>query len=296
MIMKPFVKNSLFIFSILLLVSCGRPYAEFSFVEKEREAPVEVAFENKSKKAESYHWDFGDGNTSEEATPVHKYNSSGNFEVTLTAKKGRKKSTKKKRLVVNAPIQCLVEIETNYGTMTALLYNETPLHRDNFLKLVEKGFYDDLLFHRVIHGFMIQGGDPESRNAPASKRLGSGGPGYQIPAELVDSLVHIKGALAAARTNNPEKKSSGSQFYIVQGRPISKKQLDLIEAKKDLHYTEEQRRIYTTLGGTPHLDKEYTVFGIIIDGLDVLDEIAATKTGAGDRPVENIKMKIRAIK
>jgi peptidyl-prolyl cis-trans isomerase B (cyclophilin B) len=232
----------------------------------------------------------------EEATPTHKYTSSGNYTVELIAKKGNKTNTAKKQVVVDAPEKCLVLLETSLGNMTILLYNETPGHRDNFLKLVEKGFYDDLLFHRVINGFMIQGGDPESKNATADARLGSGGPGYQIPAEFVDSLVHVKGALAAARTNNPEKKSSGSQFYIVHGKPLSAKELDLIEAKKDLHYSDEQRKAYTTQGGTPHLDKEYTVFGIVVEGFDVLDKIAAAKTAPGDRPVENVKMKIKAIK
>ena len=117
-------------------------------------------------------------------------------------------------------------METSLGTMIILLYSSTPNHRDNFIKLAEEGFYDDLLFHRVINGFMIQGGDPNSKNASPNAQLGNGGPGYQIPAEFVDSLIHIKGALCAARTNNPQKKSSGSQFYIVHGTNISVEQLD----------------------------------------------------------------------
>jgi cyclophilin family peptidyl-prolyl cis-trans isomerase len=280
----------------LLILSCGRPMAEFHAPNEKLIAPSEVAFENKSKKAESYLWSFGDGTTSEEVAPTHKYTSSGNYTVELVAKKGNKTNAVKKQVVVDAPEKCLVLLETTLGNMTILLYNETPGHRDNFLKLVEKGFYDDLLFHRVINGFMIQGGDPESKNATADARLGSGGPGYQIPAELVDSLVHVKGALASARTNNPEKKSSGSQFYIVHGKPLSEKELDLIEAKKDLHYSDEQRKTYITQGGTPHLDKEYTVFGMVVEGFDVLDKIAAVKTAPGDRPVEDVKMKIKAIK
>ncbi len=290
------IRNTLFALTLLLICSCGRPMAEFSYGDEKLTAPTDVTFENQSKKAESYSWNFGDGNTSEEVTPTHKYTSSGNYTVELTVRKGNKTNTKKKQVVVNAPEQCLVEMETNFGNMIILLYNETPGHRDNFLKLVEEGFYDDLLFHRVINGFMIQGGDPESKGATAKKRLGSGGPGYQIPAEFVDSLVHVRGALAAARTPNPQKKSSGSQFYLVHGKPLSAKQLDLVEAKKDLNYNEEQRNTFMTLGGTPHLDKEYTVFGIVIEGLDVLDAIARTKTAPGDRPVEDVKMKIKAIK
>ena len=290
------IKHIPFILLALFLVGCGKPFAEFSYSDQKLTAPTNVSFENKSKKAEKYEWHFGDGTTSEEVSPTHQYRSSGNYTVELKAKKGNKTTSKKKQVLINAPVQCLVELETSFGNMTILLYDQTPQHRDNFLKLVDQNYYDGLLFHRVINGFMVQGGDPESKDAAPGKSLGSGGPGYQIPAELVDSLVHIKGALAAARTNNPEKKSSGSQFYIVHGKPLSETQLNLVEAQKDLHYTEEQRKIYLTQGGTPHLDKGYTVFGMIIKGLDVLDKIATTKTAPGDRPIEDIKMKIKAIK
>jgi peptidyl-prolyl cis-trans isomerase B (cyclophilin B) len=202
---------------------------------------------------------------------------------------------------ITAPERCLVEIETDLGTMTAELYNATPKHRDNFIKLAEEGYYDGLLFHRVIAGFMIQGGDPDSRNAPAGKMLGMGGPSYQIPAEFVDTLAHVKGALAAARTggpSNPEKKSSGSQFYVVQGNgPIKEEMLNQTEMSKGFHYTPEQRKEYLELGGTPFLDRDYTVFGRVVKGLDVLDKIAAVKTGAGDRPVQDVKIvKMRVIK
>jgi len=264
-------------------------------MEPEKPAPATVAFDNQSKNAESYEWNFGDGTTSSEVTPEHTFKSSGNYVISLKAMKGNKVVTTTKQLTIQQPKVCLIEIETTLGTMKAILYDATPQHRDNFLKLAEEGFYDDLLFHRVINGFMIQGGDPESRNADAKKRLGGGGPGYQIPAEFVDTLAHVKGALAAARTNNPKKKSSGSQFYIAQGRKLSDNQLDMMEAQKDIRYTAEQREIYTTQGGTPQLDQEYTVFGQVIEGLDVLDKIAATATAPGDRPKMDIKMKIRPI-
>jgi peptidyl-prolyl cis-trans isomerase B (cyclophilin B) len=143
---------------------------------------------------------------------------------------------------------------------------------------------------------MIQGGDPDSRNAPSGKMLGMGGPNYQIPAEFVDTLAHLKGALAAARTNNPEKKSSGSQFYIVQGSPVNDAMLNQIESMKGFHYTPEQRREYLATGGTPHLDRDYTVFGRVIKGLDIIDKIAATQTAPGDRPVKDVKMNMRVIK
>lgn len=185
------------------------------------------------------------------------------------------------------------EIETDFGTMKVKLYNSTPKHRDNFIKLANENFYDDLLFHRVINGFMIQGGDPDSKGAAPEKNLGGGGPGYQIDAEI--GALHIKGALAAARTNNPEKKSSGSQYYIVQGRPQSDAELDVIEQQKKVKYSPEQRELYKTLGGTPQLDNEYTVFGEVVEGIEVVDKIAAVQTAPGDRPVEDVKMKVRIL-
>ncbi len=282
----------------LSLASCAvKPVANFTVPAGKLVAPVEVTFTNNSLKADSYAWDFGDGGTSTEASPKHRYTHSGNFEVTLKATKGSKTVIKKQMVQITAPERCLVEIETEFGTMTAELYNSTPKHRDNFIKLAEEGYYNDLLFHRVINGFMIQGGDPNSRNAPAGQMLGSGGPNYQIPAEFVDTLAHVKGALAAARTNNPEKKSSGSQFYIVQGGgPVNEQMLNQIEASKGFHYTPEQREQYQSLGGTPFLDRDYTVFGRVIKGLEVIDKIAATQTSAGDRPVKDVKMKMRVIK
>ncbi|MBL7775534.1 MAG: peptidylprolyl isomerase, partial [Saprospiraceae bacterium] len=220
-------------------------------------APVAVTFTNVSQGADSYEWDFGDGSRSTDANPTHRYVHSGNYSVVLRAKKGNKIKTSTQMIQVTAPERCLIEIETSYGTMLAELYTATPKHRDNFIKLAEEGFYDDLLFHRVINGFMIQGGDPQSRDAKPGQPLGMGGPSYQIPAEFVDSLAHIKGAIAAARTNNPEKKSSGSQFYIVQGGPVNEATLNQMEAMRQFHYTPEQRKAYLEFGGTPHLDREY---------------------------------------
>ena len=186
-----------------------------------------------------------------------------------------------------------VVIETDFGTMEALLYDETPLHRDNFLKLVNEWFYNDLLFHRVISWFMIQWWDPDSRGAAADKRLGTGWPGYQIPAEIW--AYHFKGTLAAARIGgpwNPEKESSGSQYYIVQGNLMTDAELDALEAQKWIVYTAAEREQYKTLGGTPMLDEEYTVFGEVTVWLDVIDQIAATQTAPGDRPLEDVKMKM----
>ncbi len=285
----------LFLLLVTLMLSCAKPIARFSY-SGETTAPAKLSFDNQSKKAENYEWDFGDGNSSTESSPEHAYSASGKYIVTLKARKGKKTVSTQQTIIVDAPEQCLVEIETEYGNMTVLLYDATPQHRDNFIKLAEEGYYDDLLFHRVINGFMIQGGDPKSRTAKEGEALGSGGPGYQIPAEFVDSLVHVKGALAAARTNNPEKKSSGSQFYIVQGSPVSERQLALFEARKDIHYTKSQRDKYLDQGGTPQLDREYTVFGMVIDGIEVIDKIAAVATNERDRPKQNVKMKMKVIK
>lgn len=286
------------VFAAILLTSCAvKPTASFTVPTQKFVAPVEVSFTNTTKfKAETYLWDFGDGSTSTEANPKHRYTQSGNHAVVLKATKGSKTVITKQMIQVTAPERCLVEIQTDFGTMTAEFYNATPKHRDNFIKLAEEGYYNDLLFHRVINGFMIQGGDPDSRNAPAGKSLGMGGPSYQIPAEFVDSLCHIKGAICAARTGNPEKKSSGSQFYIVQGSPVTDATLNQMETMRGFHYTPEQRAAYLAMGGTPQLDREYTVYGRVIKGLDVIDKIAATETGSGDRPKKDVKMKMVVIK
>ncbi len=188
-----------------------------------------------------------------------------------------------------------VKIETSYGDMVVKLYNETPKHRDNFLKLVKEGTYDGLLFHRVIKDFMIQGGDPNSRTAKPGQMLGDGELGYTIPAEFVPTLFHKKGALAAARQAdqvNPTKASSSCQFYIVQGNKWDANRLAMVEQRMGKHFTPEQAQVYATLGGTPFLDGDYTVFGEVVEGMEVIDKIAATQTGPNDRPVEDVKMKM----
>ncbi|MEO0041883.1 MAG: hypothetical protein RL329_1331 [Bacteroidota bacterium] len=282
--------------ALLVVNACTRPIAQFAVKSAEPVAPAAVTITNESQKAETYEWDFGDGKKSTDIAPNHVYKASGNYTITLKATKAGKSNKTTQNVFVKPPSDCTVEIETEFGNMIAILYNATPQHRDNFLKLSEENFYNNLLFHRVINGFMVQGGDPESRNAAAGMPLGSGGPGYQIPAEFVDSLVHIRGALAAARTNNPKKESSGSQFYIVHGKPVNKQQLDYLEANKGLKYSAEQRKIYMETGGTPFLDKEYTVFGRIVKGFDVLEKIATTKTAPGDRPMQDVSMKILVVK
>ncbi len=184
-------------------------------------------------------------------------------------------------------------ISTEYGEITILLYNSTPKHRDNFIKLVKDGFYDDLLFHRVINQFMIQGGDPDSKTAAPGVPLGAGGPGYEIDAEI--GAPHLRGALAAARTPNPEKKSSGSQFYIVTGKKQNDPELKYYEKQRGITYNEVQRKIYMEEGGYPSLDMEYTVFGEVLSGMEVVEKISQLEKDQGDRPVKDVRMKIKMI-
>lgn len=240
-----------------------------------------------------------------------------------------------------------VKIQTMLGDIIVRLYDETPIHRDNFVKLVKEGYYDGTLFHRVIKDFMIQGGDPDSKGAPAGKMLGVGGPDYTLEAEIKEGLFHKRGALAAARQGdevNPERRSSGSQFYIVWGQVYNEGQLrqfakqlkmqkvqavfnQLASAHRDeimqmrrnrdraglqelqdklaaeaekqaadyVGLTEEQQRVYSTIGGTPHLDGQYTVFGEVEEGLDIVEMIQSSVTGRGDRPVADIEMRISVV-
>ncbi len=191
-----------------------------------------------------------------------------------------------------------VKVITPYGTMVIRLYDQTPRHRDNFLKLSRRHFYDSTLFHRVIKQFMIQGGDPDSKRAKAGAVLGEGDVGYTIPPEFQLDLFHRKGALAAARDDNPTKASSGCQFYIVQGKVFTDEQLDKLEKTRlgGRKIPVDQREIYKTEGGSPHLDQNYTVFGQVIKGMEVIDKIAAVKTDSLNRPLENVPMKIRVIR
>ncbi|MBK0380188.1 peptidylprolyl isomerase [Mucilaginibacter segetis] len=190
-----------------------------------------------------------------------------------------------------------VRISTSYGSCIIRLYNETPLHRDNFIKLTKKGFYNGTLFHRVIQNFMIQGGDPDSKDtlkAKSGAELGNGDVGYTIPAEFRDSLFHKRGVLAAARDDNPKKASSGCQFYIVEGKRFTAGKLDTLEKTrlKGRKIPEWQREYYTSVGGAPHLDQNYTVYGEVVSGIDMIDRIAAVKTDERDRPLSDVPMTI----
>ena len=192
-----------------------------------------------------------------------------------------------------------VKIETDSGTMVARLSNKTPQTTANFLKLVKAHFYDGLLFHRVIKGFMIQGGDPDSKNAPPGKVLGEGGLNYTVPAEFDTTLFHQKGAIAMARENddvNPKKASSSTQFYLVEGRTFTDVEMNKMEEKFKIIIPESHRKIYRTIGGAPFLDMNYTVFGQVVKGLDVIDKIAQAAKDEHDRPLQDIHMKITIMK
>jgi cyclophilin family peptidyl-prolyl cis-trans isomerase len=243
----------------------------------------------------------------------------------------------------------VVLIKTRFGDMKVVLYNETPLHRDNFMKLTKEGVFDSLLFHRVIKGFMVQGGDPQSKRATKDQMLGDGDLNYTVPAEIIPGIIHKKGVIAAARNGdeeNPERRSSATQFYLAQGKVYKLDDIPSIELnlnsraaeslflklksekidtlmlfqmarnkegydklleklkqkatsqvdKNPVRLTKQQIETYTTLGGIPHLDGAYTVFGEVIEGIAVIDSIAAQPTGANNRPLENIRMKVEVVK
>ena len=191
-----------------------------------------------------------------------------------------------------------VRIKTAYGNCIIRLYNETPGHRDNFIKLVKKGFYNGTLFHRVIQNFMIQGGDPDSKTAKPGVELGNGDVGYTVPAEFRDSIFHKRGVLAAARDDIPSKASSGCQFYIVEGKRFTDEELDKTEQTrlKGRKIPASQRAIYKSVGGSPHLDQNYTAYGEVVSGIDMVDRIAAVKKDTKDRPLQDVTMVVELLK
>ena len=290
---------SILIISILC-ASCSKGTLDFLIEEPASNvAPANFTFINKSTGFDKIWWEFGDGEIGNDSIANHTYYLSGKYDVILKGQKGKKIVDLSKEVLVSAPQKCLVQIETDYGNMLVELFDDTPMHRDNFLKLAEQGYYDGLLFHRVINGFMIQGGDPDSRDASVDQRLGTGGPGYTIDAEIMPNRAHVKGALAAARQGdavNPKKKSSGSQFYIVHGKPVSADQITQNEYRYGISYPDEVKKQYAENGGTAFLDQQYTIFGQVLEGMNVIDAIAATKTNRGDRPQKDVKMSIKVIK
>ena len=184
-----------------------------------------------------------------------------------------------------------VVIETDSGKIVLELYDNTPQHRDNMIKMVKENFFDSTLFHRVIPTFVIQGGDPKSKHAQPGQMLGEGDLGYRVPAEINDSNFHQRGALGMARDNNPEKASSACQFYIVVGKTYTDAELDMIAQKTGRIFTPAQREIYKTIGGTPMLDGNYTIYGMVLEGMDVVDKIVNMPRNQMDRPNTDIAMK-----
>lgn len=190
-----------------------------------------------------------------------------------------------------------IKIETNYGVIILKLYDNTPLHTANLIKLCKEHYFDSTLFHRVIPSFVIQGGDPDSKHAGPEKQLGDGDLSYLVPAEINAVNYHKRGALGMARDNNPEKKSSACQFYIVVGKVVTEEQLNTISTKTNRVFSAEQRKVYTTLGGTPFLDGNYTVFGEVTKGMEVVDTIAQLARNAADRPNVDVRMlKVRVLR
>lgn len=184
-----------------------------------------------------------------------------------------------------------VEMKTSMGDVVIEVYADVPKHAENFLKLAKEGFYDSLLFHRVIPDFMIQGGDPDSKNALTGQMLGNGDIGYKVPAEfMLPKYYHKKGALAAARDGNPEKASSGCQFYLVVGRIFTDADLTAMESRNGVKYSEQARTDYKTIGGTPHLDGGYTVYGQVVKGQDIVDAISKAPRNSSDRPNEDVRI------
>lgn len=277
--------------------SCSTPKALFEIESFDNQVPVTLHFNNLSSDADSYAWHFGEGTSSVEKLTSNRYLHSGVYNITLRAFKGKKTATYTQKVFLNAPQKCLIEVETHFGNMTLELYNETPGHQENFLKNIRKGYYDGISFHRVIRGFMIQAGDENTKTDNLSK---TGLKDIPLESEIRNDLFHTKGALAMARQPdgiNPTKKSSNTQFYIVQGAPVSMASIDNYEIEKNIEYSDEIKKIYKNMGGTPQLDKEYTIFGHLIDGFDVLDKIAGVSTDNSDKPLEDVVIiKITEIK
>lgn len=190
-----------------------------------------------------------------------------------------------------------LKIETEYGDIVVMLYDSTPLNTNNMVKLAKEHYYDGTIFHRCIPNFVIQGGDSTSKHAKPGQQLGEGGLGYTVPAEINATAYHKRGALGVARDNTPDKSGSACQFYIVVGKPFTDADMDNLTKRSGRIYTPEQREVYKKTGGTPHLDGNYTVFGEVIEGMDIVDKIANEPRDKNDRPNKDIRMtKVRMMK
>ncbi len=270
------------------MFSCARPIAEFAIPASSNTAPVELTFDNRSEQAEDYIWRLDEKVVSRESIYSHQFINSGRYIISLEAIKGGKSTTKKQEVIINAPEKCHVLMETSLGNMTFELSEKTQGHLKNFTALIESGYYNGLAFHRVIDGFMVQGGNDNTRKEKKKYDYPA-----TIPHEIDPTLHHYQGALAAARmpdSVNPEKASSGTQFYIVEGTAQKTKGLNKMAASKLFTYTQEQLDKYIEIGGAPQLDGEYTVFGYLVSGIHVLEKISSVETDKTDKPNEDVRI------
>lgn len=277
--------TSFFILLFLLATACSKPVANF-LVEGNNLLPSQVSLINKSSNADSYIWKVNGEIIGNEEHAEFCFFESGLQEIELTAVKGSKTNLYSQKFYTEATSACLVLMRTNYGDLILSLSENTPQHLNNFVELVNQNFYTDVPFHRVIDGFMIQGGDQKLRKTPFK-----GGLINEVPHEIGTDMYHVRGALSAARMPdnvNPEKKSSGSQFYIVDGTAVDIERLKDIESSQLLNYTDDQIDNYLKNGGAPQLDGEYTVFGHLVEGYDVLDAISKVETDERDKPLKDV--------
>lgn len=268
-----------------MATACSKPVANF-LIEGDTQLANSLTFKNNSTNAESYTWKVNNKVISEEKDFQYNFYESGRHSVQLIAKKGSKSVSTESDVFIDPPSACMALLETNHGNMILSLNEETPLHLNNFVKMVNSGFYEGIIFHRVMDGFMIQGGDDKLRQTKFKGRI----PNVITP-EINNSMYHTRGALAAARMPdnvNPDKNSSSTQFYIVDGRPVDEDKLKDTESSKLINYSDEQIQDYLTNGGAPQLDGEYTVFGFLVDGFEVLESISVVKTNERDKPLEDV--------
>ena len=278
--------RSILFFTILLLATaCSKPVANF-LVEGDTQLIFPITFKNISTNAEKYTWKVDDKIVSEDVDLQYYFYESGRHSVQLIATKGHKSVSEANDVFIDPPSTCLVLLKTNYGNMTLSLNEETPMHLQNFVDMVNSGYYEGVIFHRVMDGFMIQGGDDKLRKTRFKGIIPD-----VIQPEINNSLYHTRGALAAARMPdeiNPGKNSSSTQFYIVDGRSVDEDKLKDTESSKLINYSDEQIEGYLSNGGAPQLDGEYTVFGLLVDGFDVLEAISVVKTNERDKPLEEV--------
>jgi len=268
-----------------LATACSKPVANF-LVEGDTQLTSTIAFTNNSSNAEKYIWKVNNEIVSEEKNLEYSFYESGRHSIQLTASKGNKSSSEISEVIIEPSSTCLVLLKTNYGNMVFTLNEETPSHLTNFVEMVNNGYYEGIVFHRVIDGFMIQGGDASLRQTKYNGIIPS-----VLSHEINNSQYHTRGSLAAARMPdniNPDKNSSSTQFYIVDGRSVDEDKLKDTESSKLINYTDNQIADYLKNGGAPQLDGEYTVFGSMLDGFEVLESISIVKTNEKDKPLEDV--------